>query len=116
MVTGPRAIQNTWPLVFIFNMTRDMNPLKNRLLYSAFSNLLETRTAVCVPITDGAEGEIDLLGIFRKYIVLRPKVSSCKRFFCHFGMGYAPFSLWQLMLWLKLWLSEECPLLASCEI
>ena len=51
MVTGPRAIQNTWPFVSISNRTLDWNPWKIDVLYSAFFNILVTLTVVRVPIT-----------------------------------------------------------------
>ena len=40
MVTGPRAIQNTWPLVPTSNRTRDIKPWKICFFYSALEWLL----------------------------------------------------------------------------
>ena len=44
MVTGPRAIQNTLPLVSISNRTRDINPWKIGFCHWSFSSILVTRT------------------------------------------------------------------------
>ena len=58
-----------------------LTPEKPTFCTEPFRTYLKTRAIVRVPITDEAEEEIDLLEIFRKYITLRPKVSSCRRFF-----------------------------------
>ena len=51
MVTGPRTIQNTWPLASISNRTRDINSWKIGFSHWAFWNILITRTIVRVMIT-----------------------------------------------------------------
>ena len=51
MVTNPRAIENTWPLVSISNRTRDINSWKIGFCHWAFWNILITRTMVRVTIT-----------------------------------------------------------------
>ena len=53
MVIGPRAIQNTWPLVSISNISRDINSWKICFCDWAFWNILITRTIVHVMIRKG---------------------------------------------------------------
>ena len=51
MVTGPRAIQNTRPLVSISNRSRDINSWIIDFCHWVFSNILVTRTIVHISIS-----------------------------------------------------------------